>query len=47
MGCENAQGTGMSLTMARDLVRLTKMATARHGGVTLADISREFGTDAA
>lgn len=35
----------MSLNKARDLLRLAEMAAARHGGVTLADISEEFGTD--
>ncbi|KPP98464.1 MAG: putative transcriptional regulator [Rhodobacteraceae bacterium HLUCCA12] len=35
----------MSLTKARDLLRLAEMAAARYAGITLADISDEFGTD--
>lgn len=35
----------MSLTKARDLLRLAEMAAARHGGVTLAEIAEEFSAD--
>ncbi|MCC5989614.1 MAG: WYL domain-containing protein [Pararhodobacter sp.] len=35
----------MSLTKARDLLRLAEMAAARHSGITLADIAEEFGSD--
>ena len=35
----------LSLCKARDLLRLAEMAAARHGGVTLTDITAEFGTD--
>jgi len=35
----------MSLTKARQLLRLAEMAAARHGGVTLSDIAREFDAD--
>lgn len=35
----------MSLGKARNLLRLAEMASARHAGVTLADIADEFGSD--
>ncbi len=35
----------MSLTKARDLLRLAEMAAARHSGVSLAEIAEEFDAD--
>ena len=35
----------MSFAKASDLLRLAEMATARYGGVGLADIEAEFGVD--
>jgi predicted DNA-binding transcriptional regulator YafY len=35
----------MSLTKARDLLRLAEMAAARHSGVSLAEIAAEFDAD--
>jgi predicted DNA-binding transcriptional regulator YafY len=39
------QGNAVSLTKARDLLRLAEMAAAGHGGVTLAEIAEEFAAD--
>ena len=35
----------MSLEKAKSLLRLAELAAARHGGVSLQDITEEFGVD--